>query len=313
MSPSRDERCFALLGHPVGHSLSPAIHAAAFRALKVSACYVAVDVSGREMPAAMRRYAHLGGGNVTLPHKRLAAELLELRAARVEATGASNCFWLDAAGRLAGDNTDVEGFRAASSALLGSGAALREARLLLLGAGGAARAVLAACLEAGAARVEILNRTPRTARRLAEEVGRGSPAVKVLERDAVPSGPYDLVVNATRLGLREEDALPIEPEACEAGAVLDLVYAPGGTPWVRAAEAAGIPAVDGVEMLVQQAAGSLRCWFPEMEPPLAEMRAAARRALAGRPREIGGVDPACGTGPGQDAGADAGRASGKRG
>lgn len=294
-------REFTLLGHPVGHSLSPAIHRAAFEALGIEAVYRTLDVEADALESAMTRAASRGGGNVTLPHKRRAAALLDVASPLVRATGACNCFWIREGGGLEGENTDVAGFHAAARALMEETWPAR--RVLLLGAGGAAAAVLVGCLRAGVGSVDVLDRTPERARAMTTTVGRGDAAVRVLEprRSSLPaagSGPsdrraalalprgaaagrYDLVVNATSVGLEAADPLPVALEGMEA-AVLDLVYGRDETAWIRAARARGLPAADGLAMLVEQAAASLVCWLG-VEPPRRAMLEAAGRA-AGRAR-----------------------------
>ncbi len=276
---------FVLVGDPVAHSISPPVYRAAFERWGANATYTARTTSERELESVVRRAAGTGGGNVTLPHKPRVAGWLERSTAAVAATGACNCFWLDSDGRLSGDNTDVAGFLAAVDAL---GVTLDGARVLLLGAGGAARAVLHAAVVGGASRIDVRNRTrdraealvaaiaPDRARALADEGRAGRSRAGGARRG---SAPYDLVVNATSLGLGAEDPLPLDLGGLDARAVLDLAYAPGGTRWSRAASALGLPAADGLEMLVRQAALSLRRWFPDEEPPLDAMRVAARAAL----------------------------------
>ncbi|MFQ5688713.1 MAG: shikimate dehydrogenase family protein [Gemmatimonadota bacterium] len=280
---------FALLGDPVEHSVSPAIHRAAFAALGIRADYERCRVDAARVPEAMRDWAATGGGgNVTLPHKRVAAETVERPSGAVAVTRACNCFWRDSKGRLAGDNTDVAGFLTAVGALLGGppGSELAGARVLLLGAGGAARAVAIACLSSGVGRLDVLNRTTARAEEMVAELGSARPRVRerlrVKPSASSATGPYDLVVNATRLGLAEGDPLPFELHGIEIGAVMDLVYAPGETAWVRQARAAGVAALDGLEMVVNQAVLSLRCWFPGVRPPVRVMREAARMALEAR-------------------------------
>lgn len=280
---------FALLGSPVEHSVSPQIHRAAFAHLGLDASYEAVRVGEDGLASAMRTWARRGGGNVTLPHKERAAALLEAPYEAVRATAACNCFWRDpSSGRLTGDNTDVGGFVAAVRELELPGG-LPGTRALLLGAGGAARAVLHALLEAGAARVDVANRTASRARELVRQFeadGKAGRARAVPFEASSPSS-YDLVVNATSLGLRPSDPLPLRLDSAEVGAALDLVYAAGGTGWTRHARALGIPAADGLGMLVHQAALSLRRWLPGTDPPLEAMREAARRALESRRQEAG--------------------------
>lgn len=267
-------REFRLLGRPVDHSVSPEMHRTAFRLMRVVARYEAVDVSADELGGALSDTPPGGGGNVTLPYKEAAADLIDDPAPAVRATGACNCYWRTEAGGLAGDNTDVGGFLEACSEL---GASLPGAHVLVLGAGGAARAVLHALALAGAGAVSLWNRTRSRAERLAATM---DGPLRVVDRP--PAGPFDLVVNATRLGLAPDDPLPLDLGRSTARRALDLVYAAGGTAWVHHARAAGIPAADGLTMLVQQAALSLRHWFPGCEPPLAAMREAANAALTGR-------------------------------
>lgn len=274
-------RLFALLGWPVEHSLSPAIHAAAFRELGVHATYVSLPVREPELEGVLPAVGRAGGGNVTVPHKESAARLVDRPSEDVRRTGACNCFWSDE-GEVAGDNTDVGGFREAVEGW--PEARLRGSRILLLGAGGAARAVVAACLDAGAASVEIWNRTTGRARSLIRSVDdagpRGGTSLSALGSRSDADGPYDLVVNATSLGLEPDDPLPLDLTDVEASAAFDLVYGEDGTPWTRHAGGAGLAARDGLEMLVQQAGLSLRRWL-RVEPPVDAMRTAAR-AAAGR-------------------------------
>lgn len=280
---------FALLGSPVEHSVSPQIHRAAFAHLGLDASYEAVRVGEDGLASAMRTWARRGGGNVTLPHKERAAALLEAPYEAVRATAACNCFWRDpSSGRLTGDNTDVGGFVAAVRELELPGG-LPGTRALLLGAGGAARAVLHALLEAGAARVDVANRTASRARELVRQFEADGKAgrARAVPFEASPPSSYDVVVNATSLGLRPSDPLPLRLDSAEVGAALDLVYAAGGTGWTRHARALGIPAADGLGMLVHQAALSLRRWLPGTDPPLEAMREAARRALESRRQEAG--------------------------
>lgn len=276
-------RLFALLGWPVEHSLSPAIHAAAFRQLGWEATYVALAVREEELDGVLPAVARAGGGNVTVPHKRAVAGRLDRPTKRVLRTGACNCFWTEEA-ELAGDNTDVGGFRSAVEAW---SEARLAGRVLLLGAGGAARAVAEACREAGVERLEVWNRTTGRARELARGLRQAEagepPDVRVLESRGEVEGTFDLVVNATSLGLEPEvDPLPCDLTRVRARAAFDLVYGGSeGTPWTRHARDLGVPARDGLEMLVRQAALSVERWGPAVDPPLDAMRRAALTA-AGR-------------------------------
>lgn len=285
----RAPRLYALLGSPVDHSLSPEIHAAAFRHLGEQAVYGVVETEVGEVETLMRALARRGGGNVTLPHKEGAARAVARASPAVEATGACNCFWSEE-GRLHGDNTDVEGFlRSLRGLIPGDGPAagvppepgaghVGGRTVLLLGAGGGARAVLHALLREEAGRVDVWNRTRRRAVRMREEVTGDDARVRVLDARQEVGDRYDLVVNATRLGMEPDDPLPLDLEGREVGAAFDLVYGASGTPWTRHSRRLGVPARDGLEMLVRQAAVSLERWLGR-DAPVDVMREAARRQL----------------------------------
>lgn len=264
-------RLIALLGDPVDHSLSPRFQNAAIRAAGLDAVYLALRC-GREIEAILPAIARAGGGgNVTLPHKTRAAAAVEVATPAVEATGACNTFWLED-GRVHGDNTDVEGFAAAARALIGSPAG---ARALVVGAGGAARAAVMALLGARADAVHLVNRTPGRARSLRDVLDPAGRRVRVIEGEsALRREGYDLIVNATSLGIRPDDPPPLDLDVpVRVGAVLDLTYGPVPTAWVAGARAVGIPAADGREMLLHQGAASFRRWFG-VEPDLEVMRRA---------------------------------------
>jgi len=248
----------------------------------LDASYETLRVSDEGVGEAMRRLATAGGGNVTLPHKQRAAAELDWRSETVAACGACNCFWQDSRGRLAGDNTDVGGMEAVFGEL--EEVRLRGANVLLLGAGGAARAALVALGRVGVGRVDVWNRSRAGAQRLANEIGARVRVkeMRAIGRDEASRGSYALAVNATSLGLEEDDPLPLDLTHVRLSAAVDLVYAPGGTAWTRHATSLGIPARDGVEVLVRQAALSICCWTG-LEAPLAEMRRAAQHALRREP------------------------------
>lgn len=274
MTVSARTRVLTLLGDPVAHSASPLIQNAAFQGAGVDGVYVAVRCGPDDLVGFMRGLARAGGGgNVTLPHKEKAATILDVRSEAVRRTGACNTFWGDDDGRVHGDNTDVEGFKRAAHLFLDGPP--RDARVLLLGAGGAARAALLGLLDEGAGEVLIYNRTQERARAVARRIGgervRVVPVLRELEGE-----DFDLVVNATRLGLDPADPSPLDLTMLNrAGAAMDLVYGATATPFMRAAEVAGIRSTDGLEMLVQQGAVSFERWWGR-GAPLDDMRAAVR-------------------------------------
>lgn len=274
---ARSTRLIALLGDPVAHSLSPLFQNAAFQAAGVDGVYLALRTDTRLLPGLLRGIALAGGGgNVTLPHKRFAATLVDEPSEAVRRTGACNTFW-SADDRVIGDNTDVAGVGTAVRSLLDTEP--QGARVLVLGAGGAARAAVVALAQGGAARIDVANRTPSAATALARDLGTGGHRVFALDElprgERIPS--YDLVVNATSLGLRDEDPDPLPAHSIPAAtAVLDLVYRRGGTPWVNRLRDRGIRAEDGTELLIQQGAASFQHWW-EIPAPLETMRAALAR------------------------------------
>ncbi len=261
---SATTRLFALLGDPISHSASPRLYNAAFRAAHLDAAYAALRCAADDVPGLVRGLARAGGGgNVTVPHKSVAAAALEEPTPAVTRTGACNTFWLED-GRIRGDNTDVAGFTAAAKRLVPS---LAGTRVLLLGAGGAARAVVAALLDAPAERVLLRNRSRVRANALLADFPSGGVLELAPDDPALRREHVDLVVNATSLGLHVGDPLPLDPDTlAAAGAVLDLVYSPEETPLVLAARARGIPAADGKEMLVAQAEAAFERWWKSPPP-----------------------------------------------
>ena len=271
-------RVLSLLGDPVNHSLSPITQNAAFQAAGVDGTYVALRCEQRDLAGFIQGISRAGGGgNVTLPHKERAAAVLDVASEAVKRTGACNTFWGEN-GRVHGDNTDVEGFKRAAGLFLDGPP--EGFRVLLLGAGGAARASLVALLDEGVREVVILNRSTERARAVARRIG--GDRVRVADGTIPIEGEhFDLVLNATRLGLEEGDPLPFELSRLErAAAVIDLVYGPAGTPFVRAASGLGIRATDGGEMLVQQGAVAFERWWG-LPAPLEAMREALEGTRVG--------------------------------
>jgi shikimate dehydrogenase len=278
VTPTAAARLFALLGDPVSHSLSPIFQNAAIRHLGLDAVYIPFRCLPIDAPTVLRGLARAGGGgNVTVPHKQLAARTVERPSERVVRTGACNTFWY-ADDHVHGDNTDVVGVDEAVRALLGRSPS--GASVLLLGAGGAASAAVCALADAGAQRIVIVNRTPERASELAERFR--TPAVRIdtaASADDLRGERFDLAINSTSLGLKAGDPFPLDPHAStlQIGAALDLVYSPGETHWVHEMRVRGVPAADGKEMLIQQGAAAFRHWFG-VDAPVDVMRQALREA-----------------------------------
>lgn len=271
-------RVLALLGDPVGHSLSPVIQNAACRASGMDGVYVAVRCAGDDLFGFMRGLSRAGGGgNITLPHKEKAASVVDVASDAVRRTGACNTFWGGPDGRVHGDNTDVDGFRRAATAFVGP---LKGSRVLLLGAGGAARATLMGLLEEGVDEVVLHNRSAERARAVARRIGGAHARVASIPEE-LRGQSFDLVVNATRVGMNPGDPSPLDFERLSrVGAAMDLVYGKEATPFVRAAEAFGVRAADGGEMLVQQGAAAFSRWWGQ-DAPTDAMREALRRGTGG--------------------------------
>jgi shikimate dehydrogenase len=264
-------RLLAVIGDPVEHSLSPAMHNAAFRALGLDAVYVALRCPSGALPGLLAACAAVGvAGNVTVPHKEAAERCLTRKTDLCARVGACNTFWSEH-GQLVGDNTDVAGVLAALRQLGAEGAP----QWLLIGTGGGARAVAIAAAEARAT-LYVLSRDAGRAVEFADWAKSRGTTAHPARGDLIA----DVAINATPLGLRESDPLPLETSRLRGlRAALDLVYAPGETRWVRILRAAGVTAHDGREMLVQQGAAAFTRFFPGVDAPMEVMRAAVAHAL----------------------------------
>lgn len=277
-------RLAAVIGDPVRHSLSPVLHNAAFAALDLDWVYVALPVQPGDGGRAVAAMSTLGidGLNVTMPHKAAVAEAVDRCSPVAARLGAVNTVVRTADGLL-GESTDGEGFLTALR--VDEGFDPDGARCLVVGAGGAARAVVLALAEAGASEVLVVARREAAATAAASLAGSAGRPGTAEEADGCA-----LVVNATPLGM---DAVVVElpgavpelpvPERClgPGQVVADLVYQPMRTPFVEAARARGALAVNGLGMLIHQAALSFRLWTGE-DPPLEVLSAAALAELARR-------------------------------
>ncbi|GIW50942.1 MAG: shikimate dehydrogenase (NADP(+)) [Gemmatimonadales bacterium] len=261
-------RLLVVVGDPIKHSLSPAMHNAAITALGLDAVYVALRAEATALPHLIRGLEAVGvAGNVTLPHKTAVAQLLIRLTPVAKDLGAVNTFWPEG-GRLVGDNTDVPGLLDALDPLDPHGP------WLVAGTGGSARAVAAAAREKA---VTLLIQSRDPARAAAFAAWARELGTDALVDDGRPVGT---AINATPLGLRPDDPLPFSDERLDGcRAALDLVYRPGGTPWVRRLKARGIRAADGRSMLVAQGAYAFERFFPGCRAPREIMAAAVERAL----------------------------------
>ena len=283
-APSGLTTVVGVIGYPVRHSLSPAIHNAAFAALGLDWVYVAFPVPRGRGGAAVAAARDLGlaGLNVTMPHKEDVAAACDELTPDAAALRSVNTVVAQPGGRMLGDSTDGPGFLAA---LAEGGIAVVGRRSLVLGAGGAARAVVLALGRAGAGGVVVAARRLEAAASAALLAPSGR-AVVLHDVDGEVGGA-DLVVNATPLGMAGEGP-PLDPARLgRAHVVVDLVYHPLETPLLAAARAQGARTSNGLGMLVHQAAQAFTLWTGA-EAPLATMRQAAEAAIAAPFPNLGG-------------------------
>ena len=263
-----DSQVVGVFGHPVAHSLSPAMHNAAFAALSLPYIYVPFPVAPENLGAAVRSLSALGvaGVNLTIPHKEAVLPFLDAITEEAREVRAVNTVTCLPDGSLHGDNTDGRGFYAPLGA---RGLNLRGQSVVVLGAGGAARAVVFRLARAGA-RVVLANRTLERAQWLAHDVnvalGTETVTPLVLEStSALAQALRDsaLLVQTTRVGMHpDENAVPPVPlDALHSDLlVYDLVYNPLQTVLLREAERRGCPTLTGVKMLVGQGAYAFQRW-----------------------------------------------------
>jgi shikimate dehydrogenase len=271
-----------VIGAPVRHSLSPLLHNTAFAALGLNWVSLAFEVPPGRVGPALEGMRALGiaGLSVTMPHKSDAATAVDECSEVAARLGAVNCVVIRD-GTLRGENTDGAGFLESLARAADFDAAGK--RCLVVGAGGAARAVVLALAEAGAAEVAVVNRTASRASEVATLAGAAGRVAPAGDESLVVGA--DLVVNATPVGMtgtREGsaagEAWPVVPGLLHQGQVVaDLVYAPRPTAWLRAAAGSGATTVDGLGMLVHQAAAQLELWTG-VSPPVDAMWEAATEA-----------------------------------
>jgi len=277
-------RLAGIMGWPVAHSRSPALHNFWIAEQRVEGAYVPLPVLPERLSQALRALPLLGfrGCNLTLPHKELALAVVDRIDPLAQRIGAVNTIVVAADGSLEGSNSDVYGFRenlrdGAPDWDPGRGPAV------VLGAGGSARAVIAALSEAGVAEIRIVNRTVARAATLADDLGGLAPKLTVHgfdERDEVLAGA-GLVVNTTSLGMAGQPPLDLDLSRLPPWAVVvDIVYVPLETPLLAAARERGLRTVDGLGMLLHQGRPGFEAWFGAPARVTEELRAAVLKTFA---------------------------------
>ena len=292
-------RIVAVYGHPIRHSASPPMQNAGIAALGLDWRYLACDVHPARLREAIEgaKAMHFVGLNLTVPHKLLATEFVDVLAPSALAWGAVNTVVFESQApdgawrplgqmdrpegpvRSVGHNTDAD----AIVRSLRDDLAIepRGARVLLLGAGGAARAAALRLADEGVSSLWIVNRTPDKAAQLAREITDRFPAVHA--ETGYPEESIEILLNATSAGLRPEDPLPLDTQAFplhRVDGVYDMIYRPAVTPLLAAAREAGCRTANGLGMLLHQGADALELWSGTAAPRDI-MRAALEREVHG--------------------------------
>ncbi len=265
---------YGVAGDPVEHSLSPVMMNAAFRREAVNAVYLALHAKSLKDLLACVQNIPIRGLSITMPYKQEIVEELENSDPLTRQIGACNTVVRSLDGKLYGFNTDVAGVLAPLEQRLH----LAGARVLLLGAGGVARAA-AFGLKAKGAEVFITNRTPEKAQTLARQV-----KVKYLKRAEIVKQSFDVIINATPVGMGNHKQSPLEEKELNTKYVFDLVYVPAETRLLTMARAKGIQVIPGLEMFVQQGARQFEIWTGK-PAPIAEMAYVVTKALERRALE----------------------------
>ena len=275
--PSDGRTAAAVIGDPVMHSLSPTIYNAAFVYDQVNWSYSAVNVTTEQVSDVLQeiRQPGVGGLSVTMPHKETVANLVDETTPHAERLGAVNCVSKYGA-ILVGHNTDVKGFIKAIEDETNEGA--KGKSYLIIGAGGAAKAVALALGEAGASEVIVSSRNASKSKKAASLAGKVGRSGSLLEAEKV-----DVIINATPIGMRgtgNEKLLPLPAEAMHKDQiVVDLIYHPLQTEFLKSASRIGARTMNGIGMLIHQAALQYTLWTNK-EAPLDVMQAAVIQQIS---------------------------------
>jgi shikimate dehydrogenase len=274
-------RMAGVIGWPVTHSRSPALHRYWLDHYGIDGAYLPLPVAPANLPAALRGLSALGfaGANVTIPHKQQTATLMDRMDDGARRLGAVNLVIVEPDGSLTGRNTDGYGFIESLRATIPGWRA--PAVATILGAGGAARSIIDALLQAGVGELRLANRTRARADELRAEFGARVLVVDWNNRAGSLAG-CGLLVNSTSQGMVGQPALEIDLAALpDDSVVCDIVYNPLVTPLLAAAVARGNPVVDGLGMLLHQARPAFAAWFGVDPEVTDQLRAAVIATLAG--------------------------------
>ncbi|MFD1747218.1 shikimate dehydrogenase [Rhizobium helianthi] len=274
MADSRETLRAFVVGHPISHSRSPLIHAHWLRGFGIDGEYIAIDRSEAEFTHFIEELKTSGrwrGGNVTIPHKEAAFKLADRPDDLAEELGAANTLWLED-GLLHATNTDGHGFTANLDQRAQGWD--KTDRAVVLGAGGASRSIVQAIRNRGIGEIHVVNRTVERARELADRFGQQVHAHAMSALPEVMKGA-GLFINTTSLGMKGEGSISIDfSPLVENAVVTDIVYVPLKTPMLLMAEQQGKRIVDGLGMLLHQAAPGFARWFgrqPTVDDTLRQM------------------------------------------
>lgn len=262
-------RLAGVIGYPVAHSRSPRLHGHWLRRYGILGHYVPLQIKPEDLENCLAVLPKMGfvGANVTIPHKEIVLSLADHITPLARRIGAANTLTFTDRG-IEADNTDAHGF---TWNILDNAPQWAPQRAAVIGAGGASRAVIAALQERGGTEIRLTNRSPERAARLAAEFG--VTAVPWVEREAMLEG-CDTLVNTTSLGMTGQPPLPLRLDSLPTTAIVnDLIYTPLQTPLLTAAQARGNRAIDGLGMLLHQAAPGFERWFgvaPSVDQDLRE-------------------------------------------
>lgn len=272
--PDGQTRLLGVIGHPIAHTLSPAMHNPALAWLGLNMRYLAFHVHPDQLAEAVRGFVAIGmaGFNATVPHKEALLPLMDWVDPLAHRIGAVNTVVIDDTGRLKGYNTDAHGFTDALAETIWPRPSpdLGDLSVLVLGAGGAARGVVVGLLEAGSRQITIANRTLLRAEQLVADLAPWYPQARleaIALQAPLPLTTCDLLINTTLLGLANEEIALVSMDHLPATAlVYDIVYTPQETPLLRAAKQQGLATQNGLGMLIHQGSRAFTLWTGEKMP-----------------------------------------------
>jgi shikimate dehydrogenase len=269
---NNDFKTYCIIGDPIDHSLSPAIHNAAFTALGLNCSYIAFRVQEGQLKNSMDslRAINIGGFNVTMPHKVTVLDYVDGLDKIVEMVGAANTI-NNQGGKFYAYNTDVVGF---IEPLQQRKIDLNGFEVLVLGAGGAARAVaVALSQEKGVSKINIFNRNIDRSTNLANVINKLGIKTDIISQNDIQKIAFrsNLIINTTPVGMKNEESLIKTSSISKESIVYDIVYKPIETKLLENAKTAGAQVIYGYEMLLEQAIASFKIWF-RIDPPIESMK-----------------------------------------